>query len=297
MALFISTGNDLVKQIYRILHPGNEMSGTCTGGGASAFNDTTRTEPDDYFQNTTPPSRVRILTTTDGEAPQGQERTISDWAVSTGAGTTSAAWATANPAAGDTYIIMSDYFWSEIFNTINAVFDLTKKQTVLEKLDNSVVLVDSVYEYAVPYGFTHIYRISMADDSGNFPQVIPPDQYRIIRGAETPRIHFLRYDTEYAPQDMYYTGFWADNLLSAAHGLRIEGYGWQEKLVDGLSSCNLDPMWVAYQTAALLHARRITRSDTDPDEHRTQFQVCQQIADSIKPRMITRFPPNTKRVY
>jgi hypothetical protein len=295
MSLFSTTGIELIERTARILK--DWKGGTCTSGGASTFIDTTRTEGDDYFQNTTPVSRVRIITTTDAAAPQGQERTISDWVVSTGTGTVTAAWTTANPGAGDTYGIMSEYSWDEVFHAINDVFDSVKNLPVLERADHSVALVSSVYEYDIPIGFTHIYRVTMESGTGNYGTPIPPEEYRIVRGTPTPRLHFVRQITSGLPEGISYPGLWADSELSGGKLLRIEGFGYQTKLVSDTDLCFLDPIFVCYQAAADLNARRITRADTDPDEYRTQYQLCQAKANEYKPKTIANFPPNMKRVY
>ncbi len=295
MALFQNTAIELVERTARILR--DWKGGTCTNGGASTFVDTSRTEADDYFQNTVPVSRVRIITTTDGAAPLGQERTISDWVNSTGTGTVSATWTTSNPGAGDTYCIMTEYSWGEIFHAINDAIDSVKKLIVLEKVDNSISLVASTYEYDIPVGFTHIYRVSMEDSSGRLSEPVPPDHYKIIRGTPTPRLHFIRFPTEFIGVDINYTGLWADTSLTAGRELRIEGFGSQETLVKDTDLCYLDPLFIINQVAAFLHARRITSTATDYNEHRTQYQVCQAEADRRKPKATTSFPPNTKRLY
>jgi hypothetical protein len=300
MSLYHTSGIELVKRVHRILTQ-KWFGGTCTGGGASTFIDTARTEPDDYFQNTTPPSRVKIISTTDDAAPKGQERTLSDWAVTTGTGTTTAAWTTANPGAGDTYCIMAEYNWDEILQAINDVFDLVKNKAVVEK-QGSITLVAGVYEYAIPEGFTHIYRVSMADDAGSYPEEIDPAQYKIIRGAVQPMIHFTRFPIDGLASGLVYSGYFANGDLDSntamtdGREIRLEGLGYQATLLQDTDICYLNPMFVAYQAAALLHSRQITRIDTEPKGHQLQMQICQQLADMAKPQVITAFPMNTKRV-
>ncbi len=251
MPLFSNTGIELVERTARILR--DWKGDTITGGTASTFVDTTRTEADDYFQNTVPVSRIRIITTTDNATPIRQERTISDWTSSSSTGVVSANWTTGYPQVGDTYCIMSEYSWEEIFHAINDTFDSVKKLAVLEKVDTSIVLVTSIYEYDIPAGFTHIYRISMDDGAGHFPEVVPPDQYRIIRGTPTPRIHFLTYPTVTVPDGMYYTPYWADDQLTNDRAIRIEGLGYQGTLVNDTDLCYLDQIFVNNLAASLLH--------------------------------------------
>jgi len=296
MALFRNTMAELIERTHRIL-TGDWKGGTCTGTGASSVVDTSRTEPDDYFQNTVPVSRVRIWSTTDGATPQGQERTVSDWVNSTGTATVTAAWTTANPATGDKYVFMSEYKWDEIFHAINEALDLVKDQAVVEKMDSSLITVNSVYEYAIPAGFTHIYRVSVANSDGNFPSPLDSANYKIIRSSITPMLHFRRLDNNSIPDGWNATGYWADEYFQAGYAIRLEGYGYQPTLLTDFDLCYIDPTYVINQAAALLHARRITRMDTEPRGHQAQYRICQDRADAARPRAVTSFPIGTMRIY
>jgi hypothetical protein len=296
MPLFVTSVAELIEKTHRIL-TGDWKGGTCTGTGASSLVDTSRTEPDDYFQNTVPVSRVYIWATTDGAVPQGQERTVSDWAVSTGTATVTAAWTTANPATGDKYVFLSEYSWQEIFHALNDALIAVRSQAVIERVDTSIRTIDSVYEYAIPIGFTHLYSLSVANSSGNFPAPIEPINYKIIRGTTTPMIQFRRMDNGSIPDGWAASGYWADENFRSGYQIRLEGYGWQPQLVTDFDLCYIDPTYVANQAAAYLHARRITRMDTEPKGHQAQYTICQQRADAAKPQAITKFPPNTMRVY
>ncbi len=295
MPLFNKPAYELVEATARIL--GDWKGGTCNGTGASSLVDTTRTEADDYFQNTVPISRVRIYATTDAAAPQGQERTFSDWVVGTGTGTVTAVWTTANPATGDKYAIMSEYSWDEIFHALNESINLLRGEPILELADEAITSVSGVYEYDIPEGFTHIYRVTLADSEGRFGAPVPPDHYRLVRGLAVPRIHFIRYPDSQQPTGITYTGLWAEDSLASGYPLRVEGFGYQPELLTDFDAVYVDPNWLANQTAAFLAARRITRTDTEPKGYQAKYQVCQAIADKLKPRIIKQFPPDTKRVY
>ena len=271
-------------------------AGTCTGGGASTFADTARTEPDDYFQNTVPVSKVTIWSTTDGAAPQGQTRTISDWVNSTGTGTVSAAWTTANPASGDKYAITTEYALAEILQALNDAIEAVKGSGLIEKIDTSVPTIDSVYEYDIPTGFTHIHTVTMSTSDGVYNEPIPPNMYIVLRGLAVPRLKFLLYPSGNLAPDVEHSGLWADTKLAGGYTLRIEGFGYQATLVNYTDLCALDPMYVSYQAAALLHARRITRIDTEPQGHQAQYQICQAVANDYKPKGFKGFPPDVKRV-
>ena len=106
MALYSNTLADLVVRMLKV--PMRDYKGgTCTTAvSTTEFQDNTRREADDYFQNTSPVSWVRIISTTDGALPLGQEGQITDF-VQTNGVITYAPLTTA-VAAGDKYVFLSD---------------------------------------------------------------------------------------------------------------------------------------------------------------------------------------------
>lgn len=296
MALHSNTLAVLVKRTA-MLHLNDYTSGTATGGSTTTFVDTSRWENNDFFNNRNPLARIHIVITTDSLVPLGEERRITLWTLSTTTGTVNPAFSVA-PGAGDTYAILYQWTWAEITEAINAAIDVVASEALVEKIDEaSVALTAADYEYDVPTLFTHIYRLTMADGNGKFyTDPIPPDQYIIIRGAATPQIQFLQFPQEAAHANHYFGELWATNYLTASRKVRIEGYAKQAALTTDASVCYIDPVFVCAQAAAFLHANRIRRPDNEPDEHRTQMKVCQDIADKERMRMLTHFPPNIKRV-
>ena len=295
MPLYSTSLLDLMRRVGR-LGLGEWFEGIATGGSTTTFVDTNRWETDDYFQNLNPPGKVRIVSTTDGAAPYGDEREITDWVQSGGTGTVHAAWsASALVEAGDRYVIMSSYTWAELREAINSAIDQLGSGALIEIQDETTTLVSAVYEYPVPAGFTHIYRIWMADGYGDYPEPIPPDHYKIIRSGLTPMIHFTRFPTEHEASDWHYSDLWADSKLTAGRILRIEGFGRQALLDKETDICNINPEYVWRQAAATLHSQRIRRPENEPDDHRTQFQVHQAAADELKRNTKIQLPPNTKR--
>ncbi len=281
MSVYSSTLDELIERTFRLCL-GTFYEGTATGGSTTTVVDSSRWEADDFFQNLDAWARIR--TTTDDAAPKGEERKITDWVQSSGTATVAPAFSV-TPAAGDTYCFMYEYRWDEVMEAINASIDLVARHALVEKIDHSVMLKDNVYEYSIPSGFLYLYNVSMADSNGNYSLPIDPTQYKIIRGTTPPRIHF-----------------YADSGISADNLLRIEGFGRQSRLVKGTDICRINPDFLCYQAAAFLHARRIRRSDSDPDEQKTQFTTCQQMADSISGsapyfrNLTPQFPPDMKRV-
>lgn len=125
---------------------------------------------------------------------------------------------------------------------------------------------------------------------------IPPDQYKIIYGA-TPKIHFIQ-----TPGDTRFEGhevgrLWAESHLTAGYDLRIEGLGAPATLDNDSSVCPIDPNYVIYQAAAMLHASRTRGTENDPDDNYKQMSVCQAQANEARARVVkVQLPPNSKRV-
>lgn len=297
MSLFENSLAELVERLLRI--PLQDFKGgTCTTAiSTTSFKDSSRKEADDYFQNTTPISWVHITSTTDGAAPVGEEAQISDFANTDGTITYSPA--TTAVAAGDKYIILAEYRWDELREAINAAIDYaTSRGLLIEKSDESLTAQDDTYEYTIPAGFTHIYRIAQMDGSGDYPDVIAPDNYKIIRGTVLPRIHFYRFPVDQLFYGHYAGETWVSSDLSDGKTLRIEGFGRQPKLEDEWDVCYLDPNVIIYQAAALLHGARITQTASDYDAHRVKAEECSNKAREFIAiaKASLQFPPNTKRV-
>ena len=296
----VQHSNTLDALIERILNnimpPGSWFAGTATGGGADNVADTTnRNEADDYF-NDLPHAEVYIRSTTDGAAPVGERRDISDFTQSSGKIDVSDNFS-GGVAANDTYAILTDYPWLEVQGAINMAIDQAKDEGLLtEKIDESVELVAAEYDYAVPAGFTHIYRVTMADGSGNFLQPVPPNQWHIVRGTPTPTLRLDVFSDEQKHDGHYYGQTWAESSLTAGRLLRIEGFQAQPKLDDNTDICFISPDYVCYQAASNLHSRRIKRRENDPDEHATQASITGSRAVSALRTIRTQFPPDTRNV-
>lgn len=295
MPLYEETLDSLIEQVCRVMLR-DWKSGTATGGSTTTFIDTSRLEKDDYYNSLSPAARVHIRTTTDSAAPMGEEREISDWVQSTHTGTVDPAFSAAI-GAGDTYAILQQYGWDEIREAINTAIKRVQKIALIEKIDEETLTVDDVNEYPIPDGFVYIYRITQSTNDGDFyVSPVPPDQYKIIRGASTPRIHFYNFPEDAKHSDHYYSNLWINTDFAASRKLRIEGYGKQEKLVNDTDLCYINPNYVCAQAAAFLHSSRIEKPSDEYDWHRVQAEIWQEQADREFTTLQTPLPPDTKRV-
>ena len=296
MSFYETTLLELVEMVCRLGLPREYFQhGTATGGSTSTFVDLNRKEPADYFQNTSPPSRVRIVWTADMAAPKGEEREITDWSA-TGAGGTFDPVMTAVVGDGDKYIILHDFEWDEVVAAINDAINRAGKSMLVEAVSETQRIQSDTYEYVVPTGFTHIYRISQEDSNGDFPTPINPSHYKIIRGLENPKIHFYRMLSTEQPAGIAYGELWIQGSLSDGQILRIEGFKKQDNLEFEEDKCYIDPSYVWRQATATLRASRSRSSANDPDAHGVQAQRLAQEAGQILMLGKTQFPPNTKKV-
>jgi len=294
MAIYSNTLDQLIEWTCKlILHDWKE--GTATGGTNATVVDTSRPEANSYFQNTTPISKVYIRTTTDSAAPIGEQRRVFTY--------TSADWTltitpvfTAIVHLGDTYAILSEYDWAEVKDAINIAIEMVAEESLFFVVDETTVtLAASTYEYSLPTSFMYLYRVSMANANGKYPEAIPPDQYKVIKSS-APKLHLSRFPLEQAYSGHWYGGLFADNDIVADRTVRLEGLVTPDKLSADTDTCPINPAYVINQAGAILHQSRITRPESDYDYHRVQAEVCQGIADRERARIVgMRLPPNSKK--
>jgi hypothetical protein len=294
MPLYANSRADLIKFMLKVPLR-NYVGGVVDSGTTTTVVDNSLEQPDDYFQNTTPVSRVRILSTTDGQAPKGEERRITDYAHSTGTITVSTDKPfSAAPGAGDTFIVLDEYDWEELAAAINLVIAGLTEKCLIYKVDETLETQSDTYELALPSGFVTVHRVSMANSDGDFLEPIPPDQYRIHK--ENPaKIKFLTMPTDQQHVDHYYGDSWFNSGLEADRVLRIEGYTKQGELETDDAICYLNPNYIVYKAAALVLGSRITAQDFDA--YQARRDECEKQAEAFaKELVVTQFPPDTKWV-
>ena len=296
--LYETTLAQLIERIGRLsVKEWKEGTFSANATATTSMTDTKRREANDYFQNTSPVSRLYVISTLTGVAPMGEEREFTDWTQTGGIGVLAPAF-TASLPAGGTYCILAEYSWAEIREAINMALDEVARIALVDKVDSSsITLQAGVYEYPVPSGFTRIYRIIMADANENFyNSPIPHDQYRIVRGLDVPAIRFERMPAELQLEGHMYSELWASASLTAGRKLQVEGFQRQPELVNPFDVCYVNPAYVVAQAAAYLHMTRIRRPENEPDAHREQYDAWQRKADRAKGDIAYAFPPNTKLV-
>jgi len=283
---------DLIEMMLRVPLKAWK-GGVADSGSTSTVVDDERPEPDDYFQNTTPISVVRIVSTTDGAAPKGEQSRITDFVNSSGTMTVSTDKPfTVAPAAGDTYVVLSEYEWGELAAAINLVIDSLPKSALVPKIDETVTAQADTQEYTLPDGFQVIYRITQENDSGDYINPIPPDQYTIL-DTNPPKLKFYQFPTERDAEGFYYGSLWYNSSLSDDKHFRIEGFSRQERLETDDDICYLNPLYIVFKAAALVLASRVTAADYD--SFKVRAAELERQAETYYDTLIdTQLPPNSK---
>jgi len=292
LAIYSETRDNIVETICRVcLH--DWVEGTATTGGTASLADTSLGGyATSYFNN----KGARIYMR--AGAAIGDTRLISAFTTTTGVVAVSPNFS-GTVVIGDTFAIIVDYTWNEIVEAINLAINMVAEEAFVWKIDEtSVTTVADDFEYDLPANFMYIYRITQADSDGYFYDLpIPPDQYKIVKGGTYPVLHFYNDTDHFDIGDGHSIGnFWANIDFEASRLLRIEGLASPATLSTDSSVCPINPAYVAFQAAAMLHAARIKRADTDPDEHRIQSQIWQARADIERRRIVKmQMPANSKR--
>jgi len=144
----------LVEELARRMRDFEEQ--TATGGSTTTVVDTTnRTEADDYWNE----SWVYIRTTTDGNAPQGEERKVTDFTASSDTLTVAPAFSAA-VESGDTYWLFKRFRFEEYKRAINAAIRSCWPYFFEKKVDeDTLVVCDDTLKYTLPSGVKRLAQV------------------------------------------------------------------------------------------------------------------------------------------
>jgi len=173
--------------------------------------------------------------------------------------------------AADSVEMHERFTVSEYNAFINLAIDMVAKEGLLHKVDESVDLVSDTYQYTLSTQFLYVDRIEMeSGTSGVYNKDKPIDRlyWRVLRAA-TIELEFVK------------------ELWSPTDGrtLRITGLASPSKLDTDTEACPINPAYVVYQAAALLHQSRIRGTDMDSEYHRGQMTLCQAMAEAERSRL------------
>lgn len=151
---------------------------------------------------------------------------------------------------------------------INMAIEMVAKEALLNKVDVTTVLVADTYSYTIPIQFLYITELEVESDIAGVyagSLVVERHAYKLVNG----KIEFKK-------------SLW---VPIADRKLRITGLASPSILDTDTEECPISPMFLAYQSAALLHQSLIRGSGVDSEMHSTQMTLCQTMADKVRNTM------------
>ena len=171
--------------------------------------------------------------------------------------------------ATDLFEIYPDFKPQEINDAINLAISMIEEEALQDKVDATLVVVASTYEYTIPTGFVYVDQIfqeqATADRYSPSNDAIDFRHWRILHGA-TPKIWF------------------DDNYISLTTGrnLRLVGQAVQAQLSLDADTCAILKSFIVYQTKANLHFSRV---DEQGDAHWNKMTAAQTLANQERARI------------
>lgn len=172
----------------------------------------------------------------------------------------------ANTDATDLFEMYKDYTPEELNAAINSAISMVEDEALEETVDESVIIANATYEYAVPAGLDYIEEIYQEQGTtGRYDQsssILDHRYWQVMRTATGPQIWFdLKFVT-----------------LTTGRHLRLMGLKKPTQLVLDADESNVDQTYVIYQAKALLHQKRIRASSSDSEDHERQMVLAQGLA-------------------
>ena len=166
---------------------------------------------------------------------------------------------------------MHERFTVNTYNDfINLAIDMVAKEALVDAVDETIDLDTDTYQYNLPTSFLFIHKIEMQDSSGDYNtnKPINPLYWRVVK-TSTLTLEFVK--DIWTPTD--------------GRTIRITGLASPSILDTDTEECPLNPAFISYQAAALLHQSRIRGGDVDAEYHSGQMTLCQAMADKVRPTM------------
>jgi len=154
---------------------------------------------------------------------------------------------------------------------MNQAIDMVAKEALINKVDTSVELETDTYQYTLSTQFLFVNSIELESSTAgvyNSENPIDDRYWRVIK-ATTTKIEFVK--DWWTPTD--------------GRKIRISGLASPSILDTDDEECPLNPIYISYQAAALLHQSRIRSDSIDSEFHRAQMTLCQSMADRVRKTM------------
>ncbi len=236
------------------------ITGTVVSPGSGTFVCTQRDweKPDDFFND-----YIQVFcyygtgVDTDGNP--------TDWLNSTHTLTFAPA---ATLTAGDLVEMHRTWTVSEMNDAVNHAIEMVAKEALVHKVDTSLELATDTYQYTLPTQFLFVQSVeieSATADRYDKESPIDPRYWRIVP-ASTIKLEFV--SERWTPTN--------------GRNLRVTGLASPSVLDTDGEECPINPAYISYQAAALLHQSRIRGTDVDSEMHATQMTLCQAMADKVR---------------
>lgn len=171
-----------------------------------------------------------------------------------------------NVDTSDLFELYQRYTPEEMNLQINEAISMVEEEALQDRIDESILVVASTFEYAVPVGMLYIDQVYQETGVGGryspSNDLIDIRHWNILRRAN-PQL-WLDYDRV---------------TLTGGRNLRLVGQSIQAQLVLDADESSINRTFLVYQAKALLHQSRIRGRGADFEEHEAQMRVAQQTAD------------------
>lgn len=263
MAIYNYTRRQLRHLTARLCN--DLITGTVTSPASGTFicAESGWEKPDDYFNDW-----IEVFDYSGTNV--GTSGNPTDWTKTTPSHTLTFAPA-ATLTAGDLVEMHQRFSVNEYNDFINLAIDMVAKEALINKIDTSIDLATDTYQYALSTQFLYVYRIELESATAgvyNTAKPVDPRYWRVIKGTTT-YVEFVE-DT-FTPTD--------------GRAIRITGLASPSKLDTDTEESPVNPAYIAYQAAALLHQSRIRGADSDSEYHAQQMTLSQAVADRERERM------------
>lgn len=166
-----------------------------------------------------------------------------------------------------------DFTPQELNDAINLSIGMVEDVALQDVVDESIEVVDKVFEYSVPGNLAFIEFIfqetATANRYGPSKDLINTRHWRLLRDGGRGKIWF---------DDTFVS-------LTAGRNLRLVGQKAPGKLTLDSDLTEVRESYILYQAKALLHQAKIRGRGADFEEHREQMGLAQGMADRERQRL------------
>ncbi len=170
----------------------------------------------------------------------------------------------------DLFEMYQDYSPAEMNDAINLAIDMVANEALEDKRDESLTLVDDIYEYDMPAGFSYLEEVLMESSTAGrwsaATDTVDTRHWQVLIGDQAR----LWFDNDYFS-------------ITAGRKLRLIGQKRPARLQVDSDVSNVDQAYVLYQAKANLH---FARSEQSGDAHQEKMTLAQTLADRERQRLM-----------